>query len=291
MNTIGKILVILNFIFAVTVGAFLVIDFATRSNWKAAYDSLNRELQSTVRSREAGSEVASGVVNDLKQARAEVETLKQKLADQEANFEVEKVKFGSQITDAQMKAKDADLSLQRALSDVNRLTIAAKDLNKVIKDREEFIVTLQTDVKKYRNEALAQEENARAAQARNEQLRNELEETTRKLAQKETGNTPGVGPRVGSELNPPAGQVTGKVEKVYPSDNTLVKLSVGSDQGVRQGNTLEVFRRRPEAKYVGVVRITDTYPNYSVGRMVVPPGAIARTQVREGDEVASRLGR
>ena len=30
MNTVGKILVILNFVFAVVVGAFLVVDFATR---------------------------------------------------------------------------------------------------------------------------------------------------------------------------------------------------------------------------------------------------------------------
>ena len=40
MNTIGKILVVLNLVFALVVGGFLVIDFATRTNWKTAYESL-----------------------------------------------------------------------------------------------------------------------------------------------------------------------------------------------------------------------------------------------------------
>ena len=44
MNTIGKTLVILNLVFALVVGGFLVIDFATRNNWKTAYEALKREM-------------------------------------------------------------------------------------------------------------------------------------------------------------------------------------------------------------------------------------------------------
>ena len=44
MNTIGKILVVLNLVFALLVGGFLVIDFATRSNWKKEYEKLQSEM-------------------------------------------------------------------------------------------------------------------------------------------------------------------------------------------------------------------------------------------------------
>ena len=45
MNTMGKILVIINFLFALVIGGFMVIDFARRTNWKAAFDNADAQLR------------------------------------------------------------------------------------------------------------------------------------------------------------------------------------------------------------------------------------------------------
>ena len=62
MNTVGKILVILNFVFALVVGGFLAIDFATRTNWHKAYKALETEVKTQNASRGSSQEVAGAVV-------------------------------------------------------------------------------------------------------------------------------------------------------------------------------------------------------------------------------------
>src|SRR5262249_10327003 len=60
-------------------------------------------------------------------------------------------------------------------------------------------------------------------------------------------------PAHASDKNPPAENVEGMVTKV-DAQTGLVTVSVGSDDGVQKGNTLEVYRLNP-AKYLGTVRI------------------------------------
>src|SRR6188474_1952010 len=45
MTVLGKILAFLNLAFALTVGGFIVVDFATRTNWHDAYNKLRDEMK------------------------------------------------------------------------------------------------------------------------------------------------------------------------------------------------------------------------------------------------------
>src|SRR3712207_3885169 len=45
MNSVGKILVFVNLLFALIVGGFLAIDFSTRTNWREYAKELERELE------------------------------------------------------------------------------------------------------------------------------------------------------------------------------------------------------------------------------------------------------
>ena len=89
-----------------------------------------------------------------------------------------------------------------------------------------------------------------------------------------------------NDPNPPKTFVKGRIEKV---DGLLVQISLGTDQGVNNNNTLEVFRTSPEPKYLGMVRIVDAKVNTSVGRLIVPAGTTVRPQLREGDNAWSKL--
>ena len=286
MNTIGKILVILNFVFAVAVGAFLTIDFATRANWKAAYDKLRLEVEVVDKSREAEGQVGVSVINKYRDAQQKIDQMKQALADQEALAATNEANFRAQLGEAQKSAKDADLSVQKALGDVDRMKVAVKELNAIVAEREQFSLKLQEDVKKYRTEALANDALAKSLQSRNEQLLSEVQRLTTEIAKRDT-TTGGTGTlsKSGNEPNPPPNFVKGTVEKV---EDGLVKLSVGTDQGVNKNHTLEAYRVRPDAKYLGLIRITEAYHNYSVGRLMAGPGGV-RPQLKEGDIVSSSL--
>ena len=63
-------------------------------------------------------------------------------------------------------------------------------------------------------------------------------------------------------------------------------ISIGTDHGINVGNTLEVFRIKPEPKYLGTIRIVDAQAHQAVGRLTAAPryGALAK-----GDIVASKI--
>jgi chromosome segregation ATPase len=295
MNTIGKILVILNFVFALVVGGFLVIDFATRTNWKTAYDTLKREMDVLKASREANQETLKGVVNSSKAVYTENEAIKQKLKDAEDLAAVNEANLKRDVEDYKLKLKGKDQLLDKAGADVERLKTELVDRDNTIKLREKEVVEALADRNKYRAEAIAQEGRSKALQDRNEQLLEEVQKKTLELARVQAGSG-GAGQTSGTltvrninEPNPPPVKVKGRIEKVDSADKTLVQISLGSDQGINRNNTLDVYRLRPEAKYLGMIRIVDVYPDRSVGRLAAPPGGGARMPLQEGDMVTSDL--
>ncbi len=63
----------------------------------------------------------------------------------------------------------------------------------------------------------------------------------------------------------------------------LVEVSIGSDDGLKTGNTLEVSRGD---KYLGRLDIIETSPDKSVGRV---DRRYQQGQIQEGDRVATRI--
>jgi hypothetical protein len=296
MNTVGKILVILNFLFAVAVGAFLVVDFAARSNWKTEYDKLKQQVDVISGQRDQVQSEFASANTKFTERELENAKLRNDLADQAALSNARQQELNVQLAAALDKAKDSDLTLKKALSDVERLKVVESDLRTVIKDREQAILGLQADVKLFRTQALSNEQLAKSLADRNQELLTQVQDLSQKmnklLAQGPGG---GGGPEAivlkTNEPNPPSTLVKGKVEKVDANDKLLIQISLGTDQGVNKNNTLEVFRTAPEPKYVGMVRIVDATYNRSVGRLVVPAGAATRPQAHEGDLVWSWLAK
>jgi len=287
MNTVGKILVILNFLFAVIVGAFLVADVATRNQWKEKYFELLKEANLSTKSRDVTMAVTGNVVRDYKDLQLELEQSYQKLKDQEEAAKAMKVNLQVDIADRDNKLKDADLSLKQALAAKQRLTDEIALLNSAIKDREGTIVQLQTSVKTFRQQAQNFESIARTRQIQNEHLLEQLRDVTRALALKESGVSPErMVVRNPNDPNPPAFKIDGKIEKV---EGTLVQLSLGTDHGLQENNTLDVYRLQPNPQYLGMVRIVDARHHTSVGRLIPSGSGASKLQPREGDLVTSKF--
>ena len=126
-------------------------------------------------------------------------------------------------------------------------------LKKEVRDQEATIIKLRALIIEFRKEAVRSESIRRMGPLTNEQL-----------------------------PNPPSVKVDGKIEKI---DDGLVLISVGTEDGVKKDQTLDVFRLQPEPRYVGVIRVVDANFSKSVARVIY--GDAARFTV--GDLVTSKL--
>jgi len=294
MNTVGKILVILNFLFAVVVGAFLVVDFAVRTNWRQAHDKIAAEYAVLSTDREAFITEGSSQRTNVKTLMMDYEKVKSDMKDAETQFTVQIDNLKERLTAEQDEAKKLDLVLKKTIADSERLKTSEVALKDIIKDREKAVLDLQELVKSFRTQAASNELAANQLNERNQQLQEELTRANQLIARLKDagagggGNLAQIVPNATAVVNPPVTMVKGKVERVDAKDSSLVLISVGTDHGVNNGNTMEVFRTQPQAKYLGMVRIVDASPRESVGRLVVPPGA-ARPQLQAGDNVWSKL--
>jgi hypothetical protein len=286
MNTIGKILVVLNLIFALVVGGFLVIDFATRTNWKTAYEKLKDEMLVAGTNTNESGRTQQQLNTQVKRAVAEREDLKQRLIDHETVADVER-KSHKRMTDELIdKAKDADLNSQKAIAERDRLTEEVKLLSGTVQNRDKEILALQKDNKQYRTEASAMKDLSESTQRRNVDLLAQIQDLLRKIALREAG--------VGNENklakdpnapNPPSNYVKGKIDRVDPKDRTLVQISLGTDQGIKLDHTLEVYRYSPEPQYLGRIRIVDAKEHAAAGKLTTGN----RIPLQVGDIVASSL--
>src|SRR5438128_367637 len=187
MNTIGKILVILNLVFALVVGGFLVIDFGTRTNWRTAFENLKREMTVGETNTNISGKTLQELNNQVRRVEGENATLKQQLSDL---AKVHATQLASQkllVEDEMAKAKDADLNAQKAIAEKERLKVELKMLTETVQSRDTTILGLLEDNKKVRTDAIAKESIANTTQQRNQDLLVKIQELERKIALREAG--------------------------------------------------------------------------------------------------------
>lgn len=80
---------------------------------------------------------------------------------------------------------------------------------------------------------------------------------------------------------PPA-ELKGEILKV--NSDQLVEISLGRDDGLREGHTLEVYRG---AQYLGRIRIRTVKDDRSTGKVL---SNFRKGYIQEGDKVAARIG-
>ena len=288
MNTIGKILVVLNFVFAIVVGGLLVVDFAARNKWKDAHDALKREAEAVKLSRDEAVKVTKTILADLAQKQLDIDKYKLDKEALEIAKTVAQDKYNLDVLEYQQKLLDKDTTLNLAAAAKQRLSQEIELLNKTIKDREKSINEAQTNIKVLTVKALSAESTVAALKEQNENLLERLRLAEVKLARLEGGLNPDADPiRNPNAPNPPATLVNSKIEKV---DGDLVQIPLGTDHGLNKNNTLDVYRTQPEPKYLGMIRIVDANHHKSVARFVTT-GPQARPQLKEGDLVTSKLTR
>src|SRR5262245_31096494 len=131
--------------------------------------------------------------------------------------------------------------------DLDQAKAEIKRLQEQLLRQEKRILELEKILQKSRDNATAAEIQARRLQQRIEELLEQVARLTKELA-KVKGANPG---REANAPNPPPDPVKGTITKIDKADATLVGISIGSDAGIALNHTLEVYRLKPKAEYLG----------------------------------------
>jgi chromosome segregation ATPase len=296
MNIVGKILVILNLLFALVVGGFLIIDVARRTNWKNEIENRDRDLRSAYISIKTHEETSLRLHNELKTARDQLKRTAQtgiatdnKLSDEIKAYEIRLVNMKQDIEEAKLVAAKALKESERYIEEIALL-------KKTVTNRDTDILALNEKYQEKQKEHMAEKERADALQARAASLMEDLRYARRKLAEFEArgGSATGVVPASGNaknlyQANPPPKKVKGKIERIDSQDRSLVEVNVGLDDGVDKNHTLEVYRKSPNPEYLGMILILDSEAHKARGRLIRNPYGPPPKALKQGDEVSGSL--
>jgi hypothetical protein len=246
-------------------------------------DQLRRALQEAEQQRaelakilEAAKEKLAEQQSRLAEERAQ--RLEALAAERDRNKELQDVlkKLEAQRHEARAAAEEAAAEAQRSRAEERRAREQADVQQKKLLDLEKLAAAL-------RDRAVASELAAKSAQERNAALLEQIEALQKEVEKLRAGKK--APPGAPAERNPPPKDIEATVVDV-DQESGLLTLSVGSDSGLSKGNTLEVFRLKPEPKYLGTVTVVEVRARDAVAKPVKP---LKRGAIQKGDQVASRI--
>jgi uncharacterized protein YlxW (UPF0749 family) len=274
MNLLGKVFTVLIFIMSLVFMSFAVAVFATHTNWKdKAVNTLKPELNK-----------AQQVNQDL---QAEIEQLKNALAKERAArvnvlaaLETKLLQLQQQLTLKEEEATKLEAALQvlTETNDSTQDTLTAltnevetlrAEIKTTIQDRDaqfEAVVALTDQLNQARGEQ------SRIAE-RNEQL------IAQNAAMENILDKNGLTPETPVSHIPP--RLNGMILEASGGD--LLEVSLGSDDGLKKGHQLEVFRG---PQYLGRVEVVSTKPDVAVTRILKP---YHRAPIKRGDSVRTKV--
>jgi hypothetical protein len=284
MTTLGKTLVFVNLVLALLIGALIVSTYIGRTDWQRAYNDVLKDrdvanqnvtqARAALAARDADLEKANKEVAD---ARTATDKAKADAADEVARSKDQLNLAKATIAQLQnnMTTAQQELNAKKSETDYLKNQVSERDqqLQKANLDRQEFqnsMVDAQISLRK------TQEYNERLL-AQNESLSKQNQTVVRASA---NAASSGNGPK----LRPPAEDVEGVV-KATDAQSGYLTISIGSDAGLSKGDTLEVYRLKPEGTYLGTIEILAVRSDQAVAK----PMSRARGAIQVGDRVSSKI--
>ncbi len=307
MTVMGKILVIVNLVFSLVTGALLIVVFATRTNWKTENQRLAGEIKNYASARQEA-------VNERDAERKDSEDKRRTLLanlSRELNIPVDQQKSLDQVyTDmvagnktlqqqqqAALKAErdktaKADLDAKLAQTNLQNITAVNQRLqNEIVglqgdvDKRNQKITQLLDESKSWHDRYVDADIRAKSALDRNSNLMQQLEQAYKEI-ERLKAQVGGARDANGTASNPPPEDVHARV-KAIDSQSGYITIDQGSDAGINKDNTLEVYRLKPEPKYLGTIRIVAVNAHEAVGRPVTNQ---RKGLIQVGDDVAANIG-
>ena len=284
MTLLGKVFTVLIFVMSILFMGFSVVVFATHRNWKSLVDNsdtakgplgLKHQLQAQVETN--------------KSLRTELDTLKNQLAVEMAARRSALGATETKLAEAQQRlsAKEAELAgLQSAQTEATAALNAAETRNKELvvetqKLRDEIRVA-QGERDKYFQRTVELTDKKHEAEGIERNLKERQAQLIAEISKyKRVTDVLGVNPNMPVEaIAPPLDGIV-----VAVSEKNLIEVSLGSDDGLRVGHRVEVFR---DNNYLGSAVVLKTNPDRAVAQV---DDKSQRGMIKVRDRVATKLSR
>jgi hypothetical protein len=286
MTAVGKILVFLNLVFSLVVGAFVIMIYLARVHWVEADKAKTSQLEVLAANTKAYQMEAVKAKQDY-----DVLATKMKTELQNSQRDLQAAVAASDDLRDQLSKLKQNNTQQTALATASGSEVVKRQedvtqLRETLRKEQEQNNALVKQNAEFRDKATVATIERKSVQDQNNRLVAQLQQMAKDMARMRASGGSLAQAHTGSK-NPPPESVEGLVKATDPGG--LMTISIGSDSGLTKGHTLELFRLNPAAptqsRYLGTVRVMEAGAKEAVvqpvGRLAAPP--------RAGDQVASRI--
>ena len=284
MTLFGKILIGLILALSLVFASLAAAVFSAQTNYRTRADTLSQQLtdaQAAATDREAQLQAEKAdleaetrrLTDDLNLKTGEADTLAERVRLTEEAANATRTGLDVQTALAGLSKEEADQRRAEALAQRERnaaLSANLTDARAQISELEDRLFGLQVSVEQMNEKQNALlDENGSFRQF----LRSEGYQPQQALAY---------------SSDEPAPQVFGKVVDVQDTDRggqTYVEISLGSDDGLRRGDSLSVFDRAA-SKYLGSIVLRSVDADGAVGEVTT---RAATGAIQKGNDVSTRL--
>lgn len=273
MNLLGKIFTVLILLTSVVLMVVAMFVYSTHRNWQTAYNTLNTKFQAA---QAANADAEAKYLSQISQLKSEQSAAVQDVAklETERNVIVSQNQAIQKEVDQLRQAKTQNEALVKATTEnIVRLTEEVTGL------RDSIRVAQQERDEQFHTTLKATSE-LHSVGGQLQQLEERSSQIVAQLADVTAKATEG-GVNLQGEFVP---RVRGKVSKSQRSaGKQLIEITIGADDGVRPGQTVEIFRGE---RYLGRAEILKADPDRAVGQII---REFQQGQIQENDDVATKL--
>lgn len=287
MSFVGKILIVLICVMSVVFATMAIMVYATHTNWR-----------DVVKRPQAVGGLPKGLEGQLQDVRQERDELRAKWEAAKKDLENERIVKGNDL--AKLETTVAELRQQRA-----NLEKQNQDLKTSQGEAVAAMTKTQDTLKKLREEVDTLRTNLRDAQQQRDESFEKAVALADQVHQREIDLKRLIGEKndlsaditrqrdllraydIPAEEDPGAvlPKVSGQVLAVVAGDS--VELSIGSDDGLKKGHQLLVFRSAAgQNRYMGRIEVVDTAPDRAVAK-ILPQ--FRKGAIQDGDSVTSKF--
>jgi hypothetical protein len=281
MTILGKILVIVNFVFSLIATGLIIAVYASSTNWHSYADKLNAELTKANANAEAFKEERNELAKNLGDRISQLEGSVKSVGKERDDAKADGDRFKKDLDTERNKLNVLTATRESLTGELERRKSEVEKLNNLLTSSDKKMLTIEKEKKDLRDRAVSAELASKSEHERNMNLLAQYEAMVKENERLRSGGSA----LAGGTKNPPPEDVDGLVKATDPQSGYLT-LTIGSDAGLSRGNTLEVYRMNPSPKYLGTVRILDVRPHEAVAKPV--PGTTTGP-IQAGDHVASNI--
>jgi hypothetical protein len=284
MNLLGKILIVLILIMSIVFATFSVMVYATHHNWREEIVRTSAEVR--------GNQLP-GYKEQLNKARTENANLTNERNAMELQLNAEKTAKIQALAKDEAEIDRLNKDYTQASDELKKKSDDLIASNNALHVAQNNLTNLTTEVQQLRGDIAASQKEADEQIKKSIDLADKLAVANGTLSTLQERNTQlatdvskaktilkGLGMSIEDPADASTIPVTGVITAV---SHSKVELSIGTDDGVRVGQELDIYRRD---KYVGRVKIIDAKAENAVAD-ILPE--YQQLPIMRGDNVGSQL--